>query len=270
MRVRGLAAAILMLTSAASGEPLPSGLNGGQPAQADRVLDGETVRLADGSELRLAAIMAPKAAPPRAGQASRTDPEIERLSAAAREALARLIDGQSITLHFAGAARTDRHGRHVAYVAGPDGHWVQAALVARGLARVHTSVENNRGAVTLLRLEANARHQRLGLWRHETFRVRKPGELGRWIETFQIVEGSAVTVEGARPPARLALEDGPTRLALNFSTRARGDLRALGDIEGQTLRVRGWVRWQGGPIIDVTHGAQVEQLDAPPAAHAME
>jgi len=270
MRVRGLAAAILMLASAATGEPLPSGLSAGQPARTDRVLDGETVRLADGSELRLAEILAPKATPPRAGQVDRTDPEIERLGATARDALTRLIDGQPITLYFAGAARTDRHGRHVAYVEGPGGHWVQAALVAQGLARVHTSAEINRGAATLLRLEASARRQRLGLWRHEAFRVRKPVELGRWIETFQIVEGGAVTVEGARPSARLALEEGHARLALNVSTRARSDLRALGDIEGQTLRVRGWVRWQGGPIIDVTHGAQIEWADPRPAVRAME
>lgn len=251
---------MMMLASAVAAEALPAEFADGKPARVTGVIDGETARLADGSELRLAAILAPKALPPRTGQTSRTDPAIERLTTAARDALARLIDGQPITLHFAGAPRRDRHGRHVAHVAGPDGGWVQAALVAQGLARVHTTADFAGGATLLLNLETEAREKQRGLWRHDAFRVRSPRELGRWIETFQIVEGTAVMVEGARATGRLALDGDNARLALNLSTRARNELRALGDLNTAPLRVRGWVRWQNGPVIDVTHPAQIELL----------
>lgn len=256
----------MMLASAVVAEPLPAEFASGKPARIARVIDGETARLADGSELRLAAILAPKALPPRTGQTSRPDPGIERLNIAARDALTRLIDGQEVTLHFAGTPRRDRHGRHVAHVTGPGGAWAQAALVAQGLARVHTTAKFPTGANVLLNLESEARQQRLGLWRHDAFHIRSPRELGRWIETFQIVEGMAALVDSARAAGRLAVDGDNARLALNLSTRARNELRTLGNLNDTPLRVRGWVRWQNGPVIDVTHAAQIEPLAPRPAA----
>ena len=255
---RSLGGALLILASAAGGEPLPAGLTGGETLTVVAVTDGETARLADGSELRLAAILAPAAAPPRPGQSGRADAGLERLKTAAREALTTLIDGQTIGLYSAGEPRHDRHGRRIAYVAGPAGGWVQAALVAQGLARVYTTAETSAGAATLLRLEAAARDQRLGLWQHAAFQVRQPNELGRWIETFQLVEGRAASINGARAANRLSIEAGGARLALTLSTRARNELRGLGDLDGRPVRVRGWVRWQNGPAIDITHGAALE------------
>lgn len=255
-----LCGAVLLLASTAGSEPLPAGLTRGETLAVVAVIDGETARLADGSELRLASILAPAPAPPRPGQSGRADTELERLKAAAREALATLIDGQTITLHSAGEPRRDRHGRRLAYVTGPADDWVQAALVEQGLARVYTTAETSAGAATLLRLEAVARDQRLGLWRHAAFQVRHPNELGRWIETFQLVEGAAVSTKGARPAGRLTVEAGDAHLTLTLSTRARNELRGLGDLEGRPVRVRGWVRWQNGPAIDVTHGAAIELM----------
>lgn len=261
MRAQWLVGAVLVLGTSAAGEPLPEGLGGGDPAQVIGIVDGETARLSDGSELRLAAILTPQATPPRAGQSTRPDPELERLQAAARNALAALIEGQSVTLYFDGPRR-DRHGRQVAHLAGPTTPWVQAALVSHGLARVQTTPDNKAGFAALLRLEAVARDAGRGLWRHDAFRVRAPHELGRWIDTFQIVEGTTIAIEGARPAGRLALESNNVRLALNVSARARSELRAdgrdIGALGGLALRVRGWVRWQNGPVIDVTHAAQIE------------
>lgn len=263
MRGQWLAGAALFLTTAAAGEMLPPGLSGGEPAEVKAVLAGDTLRLADGGEVRLAAIVAPHATPPRPGQPARHDPELEQLGEAARQRLATMVGDQRITVYVTGPSR-DRHGRQVAHVAGPAGDWVQSALVSQGLARVQTTADSSLGAGILLRLEAAARDARIGLWRHEAFRVRAPDELGRWIETFQIIEGTVVPVAG-RPAGRLALEGKGARLALNLSAPARSGLRAAGwnakKLAGQTVRVRGWVRWQGGPAIDVTHAAQLEPLE---------
>ena len=261
----GLAGVALCLSApAAWGEPLPPALTGGEPAMVREVVDGDTLSLTDGRELRLASILAPRAAPPRSGQPARRDPELERLAAASRQELASLIGKQPVTVHVIGAT-PDRHGRWVAQLAGPTGEWVQAALVSRGLARVQPAADSGAGMEILLRLEATARDSRTGLWRHEAFRVRAPHEAGRWIETFQLVEGTAVPLEG-RPAGRIALESQEPRLVLNLSARTRSELRAAGlnasTLAGLPLRVRGWLRWQNGPLIDVTHAAQIEILVA--------
>ncbi len=265
MRGRWLVGAILLLATAAAGEPLPPGLPDGHPAEVTEVLDGETARLAGGRELRLAAILAPRAALPRTGQPSRADPELARLAAASRTALASMIEGRSVVLHVSGPPR-DRHGREIAQVAGPGGEWVQAALVSQGLVRVQTTAENSAEAETLLRLEGAARDARLGLWRHEMFRVRKPGELGPWIDTFQIVEGT-VQPGGERSAGHLVIAGNGGRLILTLSARTRSEWRGSGrtveSLGGQPVRVRGWIRWRSGPVIDVSHTAQIERLSPP-------
>ncbi len=265
MRGQWLAGAALLLSTAAAGESLPTGLTEGYPAEVIEVLDGETARLAGGRELRLAAILTPRDALPRTGQPARPDAELARLAAAARTALSAMIEGRTVTLHVSDPPR-DRHGREVAQVASPEGGWVQAALVSQGLARVQTTVESSAGAETLLRLEATARDARMGLWRHEMFRVREPGELGRWIDTFQIVAGTVQPL-GDRSAGRLAVESNGSRLILNLSARVRNEWRGAGQtaeaLAGRPVRIRGWVRWRSGPVIDVTHAAQIEGLNAP-------
>lgn len=259
----------LCLSAAAWGEPPPAALGLGEPALVEEVFDGDTIRLADGRRLRLASTLAPQAALPRGGQPTRRDPELERLGTASRQELASIIGHQPVTVHVVGSA-PDRHGRVMAHLAGPTGEWVQAALVSRGLARVQSTTEGNVGVEILLRLEASAREARLGLWRHEAFRVRGPHEVGRWIETFQLVEGTAVSLEG-RPANRIALEGQGARLLLNLSARARSELRAAGAnanaLAGLNLRIRGWLCWQNGPVIDISQAAQIEWLDPPPARY---
>ena len=266
MRAQWLAGAISILVCQASGQTLPPGLTSGERLPVREVIDGETVRLGDGRELRLAAILAPRSTPPRAGQPARPDAGLERLALAAREVLATLIEGRDVVLYVAPGPQRDRHGRLTAHVATPAAEWVQAVLVSNGLARVQTTAEIDTGADLLLRLESEAREAQRGLWRHEAFRIRAPDELGRWIETFQIVEGAAVVLAG-HPAGRLALEGQRERLILNLSTRARAELRDAGwnvdRLAGMPLRVRGWLRWQNGPVIDVTHAAQIERLVPP-------
>ena len=80
-----------------------------------------------------------------------------------------------------------------------------------------------------------------------------------------------------------AVGEGKSRLYLNFAKDWRSDftiavarkdsdaLRAEGlnlkSLAGKRLRVRGWVEWRNGPMIEVTHLGQIEVLggaDAPP------
>src|SRR5689334_18959524 len=96
-------------------------------AQVRSVLDGRTVQLADGREVRLAGIEVP-----------------QKHDSAAKAALETLLSGRDIALLRLGAD-SDRYGRVVALVsaepATPDiGLTVQLALLAQGQARVTANI----------------------------------------------------------------------------------------------------------------------------------
>ncbi len=94
---------------------------------ASRVSDGRTFVLADGREVRLAAIEVPPLS-----QESGAAPN----SAAARDGLAALLAGAEIVLKQAEPQKTDRYGRIVAYAfVTRDGseRLVQGDLLAKGL-----------------------------------------------------------------------------------------------------------------------------------------
>src|SRR5438094_660263 len=113
-----------------------------------RVLDGSSFVLADGREVRLAAIEAPPLRPPDArGEGA--------AGLAATTALEAILAGASIDLRQHGPA-TDRYGRTVAFAyLTLDGTEHSAAhdLVARGHARVTAHIGNTACAAELLSRE---------------------------------------------------------------------------------------------------------------------
>ncbi len=264
LRALPILLALALASTVASAASL-SDLEPGGTVQVDAAIDGETLRLADGRELRLAAIVVPRPALPRAGVTASADPAAQALADAARAALQELAGGRDAVLYYE-ARRSDRYGRMVAQIEVASGPWLQAELLRRGLARVQTTDDTAAEAPLMLRAEAEARAARRGLWAQRAFRVRRPDELGDAIDSFQIVEGH---VAGVRRTASQTWLDfaGPRGRALKITIpsaarkrfRAGGlDLASLTDAE---LRVRGWLRWQDGPIIEIDHPAAIEILD---------
>ena len=96
----------------------------GGDAQIRAVVDGTTLGLSDGRQLRLVGIETPA----RGALAER-----------AKEALKELTASGTITLRFAGNPR-DRQGRVLAQ-AFADERWLQGELLKRGLARVRSTAE---------------------------------------------------------------------------------------------------------------------------------
>jgi hypothetical protein len=119
----------------------------------------------------------------------------------------------------------------------------------------------------MLALEDAARRARLGLWRDPAYAVRRADEAGRFVESFQLVEGTIVDV--AKVKGQIFLN-----FALDWHSTFTGHLprsalplfREGGldpmSLKGATVRLRGWVRFDRRPIIDVTHPEQIELLAA--------
>ena len=144
--------------------------------------------------------------------------------------------------------------------------WVQGEMLARGLARVYTFPDNRERAERMLAIERAARAARRGIWRHGNYRILHPDEAARRTGRFELVEGrvlGAATVRG--------------RTYLNFGADWRSDFtiavarkhrrrfsRAgidIGALAGRRLRVRGWLKWENGPMIEATHPEQVETIE---------
>ncbi|MBF0094257.1 MAG: thermonuclease family protein [Alphaproteobacteria bacterium] len=219
-------------------------------ARVADVVDGDTLRLDDGRTLRLVGIMAPKSV----------------LGDKARAALAGLVSGRTVDLRTGGRPR-DRHGRVLAHVF-VDGLWVQGEMLERGMARVQTLADNRSLATGMYAREQRARGRGLGVWGLSIHAVRAPSETGRWIGTFQVVEGTVA--EATRAGGRIYLNFGsdwrndftvsiPPEAAALFRKEKINPL----DWKGHPVRVRGWLDSLNGPMIVLSHPEQIEIGAAP-------
>jgi micrococcal nuclease len=126
-----------------------------QEALVAKVLDGDTVQLADGRRVRLLGIDAPELE--KEGQPA------EFLAHQAKKALADLVQGQRVRLEF-DELRYDRYGRTLAHLRLADGTLVSLELVRRGLARVYTVGVNFRHRDELLKAQQEALEAKRGIW----------------------------------------------------------------------------------------------------------
>ncbi|MFO1060837.1 MAG: thermonuclease family protein [Dongiaceae bacterium] len=224
------------------------------------VEDGDSLTLADGRRVRLAAIDAPEPPPETAdGAAPQGTP-----AAAAREALAALALGKRVTL-ATGAHPRDRYGRVLAQLTTGDGLWLQGELLRRGLARVHSFPDSRALVPQMLAIEAEARAAGRGGWALPAWRVLAPRQAADAVDSFQLVEGRVVGVgvRGGRTYVDFGA-DWRSDLSLSLDGRARRLCESVGldpaALAGRRVRVRGWLRLSRGPLIEITHPEQIELL----------
>lgn len=220
------------------------------------VIDGDTLVLDDGRQVRLVGIQAPKLPLGRAGF------KAWPLSEEAKAALAAFTADRKLTLAY-GGRRADRHGRALAQLYDTSGSWIQGQMLEAGMARVYGFADNRALLAEMLALEREARRARRGIWRHPFYGVRTPEEAGAFIGGFELVEGRVLSAAVVRGRGYLNFgADWKTDFTATLAPKVRRRFEAEGlDIEayeGRRLRVRGWVESFNGPMIEVTHAEQIE------------
>jgi endonuclease YncB( thermonuclease family) len=222
--------------------------------------DGALI-LEDGRRVRLAAVRLPQATDLPEDGAPDEKARVADWAARARTVLEAVCVGRSVRLWTPEVAR-DRYGRVLAQVTlEPGGLWVQADLIARGLARVATMPGAAAGAGELLALEAEARIAELGLWRDPLYAPRAPDETWPWIGTFQIVRGTVL--DAARVRGRVYLNFGRDwrrdfTVMVEHPRRVGLAVADLLDLTHQFIQVRGWLFPTNGPMIALDHAAALE------------
>jgi len=220
-------------------------------AEAADAVSGDEIKLDDGRAVRLLGITA-------AGDA-------------AKSRLQTLIDHQPITTE---GDAVDRYGRIVAdaYVQPGQGAkiWLQGDLLQQGLAFVYPPTGDEPHIADLFKFEHEARKAKRGLWNDPAYADQNAAEpLTIRYGHFAFVAGKVVKAERIK-----------NKIYLNFGEDWRDDFTItimahdLGAFEkanidplayqGKILRVRGWVKRDFGPMVDVTNPAQIEMLGESP------
>ncbi|MGE5674163.1 MAG: thermonuclease family protein [Mycobacterium leprae] len=126
-----------------------------------RVVDGDTVHLADGTTVRLIGMNTPESVDPR-----------RPVQAYGKEASAytkQLLEGKEILLE-PGRTPKDQYGRLLGWLWLPDGRFVNALLVRDGYAQVYTFSDNPDNAQLLLSCQREARAASRGLWALDAYK----------------------------------------------------------------------------------------------------
>ncbi len=237
-------------------------LEQGQSGIVSRIIDGDTFVLESGLTVRLIGAAAPKAG------ASTSETELANIMDQAKTLLKNLTLGREIQLFF-GGTRSDRYRRALAHVfVSVNGSrvWIQQAMVAAGMARIYSFKDNRACIRDLQRAESEARAARLGLWILPQFAVssaQNPAKLLDLVDTFQIIEGKIISAHAVNNRVYLNFgqvwrEDFTGSISRRDYTRFREEGFDLVALEGQMVRIRGWIEERGGPMIVLTHPEQLE------------
>lgn len=203
--------------------------DGASSALVQQVIDGDTLRLADGRRVRLIGINAPEL-----GHRGRP---AEPLAEAARERLQQLVKGNAdrVTL-LPGSQVRDRYGRTLAHAYDARGRNWEAQLLAEGLGYLVAVAPNVSLVDCQLQAEHEARSDGRGLWRRPAWKSPEQLRGGG----FALVRAAVRRVERNRGGLWIEL-DGP--LVLHVEPRLLGqfDLAALQRLPGRRIEARGWV-----------------------------
>jgi endonuclease YncB( thermonuclease family) len=242
---------LIAAPAAASGGGCPAA--GSETAVVAAVADARTLRLADGTLVRLAGIDVPAA-----------------FAASAAVTLGQLVPaGLDVTLQFTSSA-ADRYGRRHAYVFLAAGGLLQTALAGKGAARARWLPGEADCFAALIAAEEPARRARQGLWSaSDAILAADDPSLVRRSGLYEVVGGRLASVG-----------HGSTMTFLDFGRNHRRDFtvmvpapvaealtRALGPVDaltGKRLLVRGVVEDNRGAAIRLNDAAEIELSDDPP------
>jgi micrococcal nuclease len=232
------------------------------PAEVARVIDGRSFLLADGREVRLAAIETPLLVP--------GDEDEDRVQAAlaAKTALEKLLLRREVNLSVLGPA-PDRYGRLVAYasVHTSSGEVLaQREMVAAGHALVSPAASAARCRIYLRNAERDARNSRLGLWGdpyHAVKAAADPADVLVEQGRFALVQGKVASVRESAGIVYVNFgQHRSEQFTVTILKRNEGIFAGAGltlkALAGHDIEVRGWVEERGGPAIEVSRPEQIE------------
>jgi endonuclease YncB( thermonuclease family) len=201
----------------------------GQEVRVERVVDGDTLKLADGRSVRLIGVNAPELA--HHGRPA------EPLAQQAQQRLTELLghSGQRVRL-VNGLQARDHYGRVLAHAFDARGRNLEEQLLAEGLGFMVALAPNVALADCQAQAEQQARAARLGVWRRSP--QRQASQLAQG--GFALLQGKVERVERNRGGVWLEMV-GPLVIQVPGKHVKNFSVDELDALAGRELEVRGWV-----------------------------
>ncbi len=200
----------------------------------DRITDGDTVVLQDNRRVRLIGI--------NTLELNEQNRQLRNLATNAHQALAALLSPGEPVLLYVGSESHDRHKRVLAHVVrASDELAVSKVLLEQGLAMQSAVAPNTLCADFFSTLEINARENAYGLWQADSLLSNAATSINKKSRGFKLITGTVTHVKKQARNTQLTLDN-------RFTIRVRSELanalhktRALTNLEGKTVEIRGWL-----------------------------
>ncbi len=225
-----------------------------KPSLVTKTVSGDEFVLGDGRDVKLEGIRAPF-------------PETGNFPEKSRQALQLLVENHLIV--FENVA-TDRYARSAAqaYVLKDNGKkdWLQGEMLSNGMVFIYPPVGTEPHLDEMFKLESVARHLKRGIWADAAYADTAADQAGMKYGHFAFVSGVVREAERVKDKVYLNFgadwhKDFTVAIAAHDLKNFRDkDIDPL-DYKGKTIRVRGWIKREFGPMITATHPAQIEILD---------
>jgi len=196
------------------------------------VIDGDTLRLADGAKVRLIGINTPEL-----GHDGAPD---QPLADEARDALAALLGESPRVWLLDGVDDRDRYGRRLAWAFDAGGRSLSAQLLARGLG-FHVAIAPNHGRADCLgAAERVARLAQLGVWAEPAYRARSVAGLAPGEGGFVLLRDRVTRVSFKENGWWIQL-GGKVGVQIRPADRALYSRAEIAALDGRQVQVRGWL-----------------------------
>lgn len=219
-------AVLFSLDASAAACPKPSSP---EIVHVARVVDGDTLKLADGRSVRLIGVNAPELA-----HRGRSE---EPFAVAARRRLEQLVAANDSEIGLvSGRQGKDKYGRTLAHAYDSRGNNLESRLLAEGLGYLVVIAPNTDLAACQQAAEREARAAGLGLWKNS------PVQTAQQLHDsgFAVVRGRVAQIQRNRGGLWIEL-DGPLVLRIEARLIKQFDDATLRDLRGRQVEARGWV-----------------------------
>ena len=220
--------------------------------KVERIVDGDTLKLADGKKLRLIGI--------NASELARQGKPAEPLAVDARARLAKLVPPGSDIIWSKGTEPQDRYGRWLAYLFLPNGASVQRTLVQEGLAVRILVPPNTAMDACFLQAEQQARKFSKGLWQLRQYQAVEVRSAGTLKEGLHFFSGKLRFDKETQKSIWLTLGD-DLKLRIPKDNLQYFPGRNWQQYLDKKIIVRGWVKRQGNRVqMTLAHPGMLEVL----------
>jgi endonuclease YncB( thermonuclease family) len=208
-----------------------------QTVTVRKVIDGDTVALADGRHVRLIGINTPEVA--HTASKGRKGNAAEPLSYRAQQALQQLVVGKSVRLQL-GTLAVDRYGRSLGRLFTANGESVEAQLLRQGLGFVVIKSPDYRYRDCVIAASREAQARKLGVWRESYFSPRDAQSIRASDTGFRRVRGVVSKVDVRRKQMWIELR-GSVVIKVAAKNLGRFNVREMQALSGRNIEVSGWL-----------------------------